>query len=65
LGFAQIFREKPESVKPEPILKKRKTVNNSRGAFPPTIKTAFGYKIIQVCGYLNFRYLTRLNQPLT
>jgi hypothetical protein len=36
-------------------------------------KTAFGYKnmfyfrlkIMGVCGYLNSRYLTRLNQPLT
>jgi hypothetical protein len=38
LGFAQIFREKLELVKPEPLSIGKKTVNNSRGAFPPTKK---------------------------
>jgi len=52
----------------------RKTVNNSRGA-PPNKKqinnvvknlkkTAFGYKIMQVCGYFNARYIASSNQLL-
>jgi hypothetical protein len=51
----------------------KKPVNNSRGASHPQKKAAFGYKlmfyfrlkIMGVCGYLNSRYLNRLNQPLT
>jgi hypothetical protein len=35
VGFAQIFREKRESVKTEPLSMAKKPVNNSRGASHP------------------------------
>jgi hypothetical protein len=42
----------------------KKPVNNSRGAPHPQKKAAFGYKIMQVCGYLNARYIASSNQLL-